>query len=64
MLCYLQQGEVMSLQSQLDLAKSETNQLKELFETMKKNEVSMNEKMNELNEKYNKVILCDCSHSN
>ena len=47
---------MISLQSQLELANSESKQLKELFETLKKNEDSMNEKMNELNDKYNKVI--------
>jgi len=53
----LQQEEVISLQGQLDLSNSETNQLKGLFESLKKNEASMTEKMKELNEKYNKVIF-------
>ena len=51
----IQQEEIILLQSQLDLTLSESKQLKELVETMKKNETNMQEKMNDLNEKFNKV---------
>ena len=51
----LQQDEMISLRSQLNLALNENKELKDLFELVKSNEKHLQEKLNEIQGKYTKV---------